>query len=492
MAPKRTASRKQTDNDDDDKQDPTWDSTPRNLMLYLLRLRRWLPRQHPKLMSYLRQGYILNSKQEVVVYDDNHKKHLIAGTVATGTFENPCRIRVSSGFEFFSPPESEESAGEEAEGEKPPDKKATKPDKTPGTAASSALVGTEPSRFKISPEALAQFEEEVVETVLDTFLDEDTQEEYAERCGGSIRELLRILHTDSRGISAADTTNIETRQDELYKRGIDEPTLAAFNSFKTRYRAFNLARKVPKTDGQMAIDYSQVTARLGDNIELRLESKLDANKGHGNLKKTIEAIREVLSKFESTKDTNFLLTGKSGAAYLGRDPKKGHDKRGERDRDRKPGRIDTSKPWGTECRDPCPNKAKLGCDGKHWKKDCPKKVTSTESTNPLAKDGKSNLSHHEAEAAAAALFSSGSPQKLSLSSLETPEQLLAALASSGDGRSLMGRAALEDDEDDDEHDHETTTTVATTTSTPAATMMTTRRLRRHSSSVPMLKRPRSM
>ena len=97
-----------------------------------------------------------------------------------------------------------------------------------------------------------------METVLDTFLDEDTQEEYAERCGGSIRELLRMLHTDYRSISAADTTNIETRQDELYKRGIDEPTLAAFNSFKTRYRAFNLARKVPKTDGQMAIDYSHL------------------------------------------------------------------------------------------------------------------------------------------------------------------------------------------------------------------------------------------
>ena len=307
MAPKRSADRKQPDDNDDNDKVPTWDSTPRNLMLYLLKLRRWLPRQHPQLMSFLRHGYILNSKQEVVVYDDKHRDKLVAGTLSAGTFERPCAVGIAA-EEFFE-------AAEEPDGEEEtPASKASgkdKPDTTPGSSAAS-LVGKEASRFKISPEALAHFEETVVETVLDTFVDEDTQEEWSDQCAGSIRTLLAALHNEARSISSADDTNIEARQEELLKRGIDEATLAAFNSFKSRYRAFNSARKSPKADGQMANDYAQVVGRLGEHIDARLESKLDGTNAHGNLAKTLKAIRMVLSKFEANKETNFLLQGKAG------------------------------------------------------------------------------------------------------------------------------------------------------------------------------------
>ena len=44
--PKSRAKNVETDDKDDKEEDPEWDSNERNLMLYLLKLKRWLPRQH--------------------------------------------------------------------------------------------------------------------------------------------------------------------------------------------------------------------------------------------------------------------------------------------------------------------------------------------------------------------------------------------------------------------------------------------------------------
>ena len=55
--------------------------------------------------------------------------------------------------------------------------------------------------------------------------------------------------------------------------------------------SFNMARKVPKSDTQLANDHVQVVNRLGENIDVRLESKMDHTKAHGNLKRTVKAIR---------------------------------------------------------------------------------------------------------------------------------------------------------------------------------------------------------
>ena len=57
MAPKKRAGRPaDTEADTDDKTEPCWDSSHRNLRLYLLPLKRWLPRQHPQLNNFIRYG----------------------------------------------------------------------------------------------------------------------------------------------------------------------------------------------------------------------------------------------------------------------------------------------------------------------------------------------------------------------------------------------------------------------------------------------------
>ena len=79
------------DNDDSDKDgDPKWDANERNLLVYLLALKRWLPKQHPQFKNCIRYGYIINSRQQTIVFDDNHREELNDGVAIAGTFEDPC------------------------------------------------------------------------------------------------------------------------------------------------------------------------------------------------------------------------------------------------------------------------------------------------------------------------------------------------------------------------------------------------------------------
>ena len=113
MAPKRAKAAVSDDNDDSSHK-PTWDSSERNLQLYLLPLKRWLPRQHPQLNNFLRFGYIMNSKQEAVVYDNDHKDLLKSGNFQAGTFESPWFHHTSLEGERSSDEDSEASLGSSA------------------------------------------------------------------------------------------------------------------------------------------------------------------------------------------------------------------------------------------------------------------------------------------------------------------------------------------------------------------------------------------
>ena len=91
MAPKRTPAKpKADDTDDTDSQNkPTYDNQLRNLMLFLVHLKRWLPRQVPGTSTFIKYYYILNARQQVVVLDNKHIDDIESGA-EPGTFEAPC------------------------------------------------------------------------------------------------------------------------------------------------------------------------------------------------------------------------------------------------------------------------------------------------------------------------------------------------------------------------------------------------------------------
>ena len=102
------------DDKDDKEEDPEWDSNERNLMLYLLKLKRWLPRQHSQFNNFVRFGFIINGRQEVVVFNDKHKTELQNGSFANGTFEHPCNIGLSEASDADSESASDVSQDEGA------------------------------------------------------------------------------------------------------------------------------------------------------------------------------------------------------------------------------------------------------------------------------------------------------------------------------------------------------------------------------------------
>ena len=166
MAPKR-AKKPDAPDDKDDKDDPSWDCNDRNLQLYLIPLKRWLPRQHSQLNNFLRFGYVLNSRQEVVVFDTDHKNQLQSGAFTPGTFEEPW---LPAALRIDSEDESESEEGSVDVTAPLSSKKVQKqPVPTPTTTATPGLADTRDEQFKISPKALASFDEEVMDSILNTF-----------------------------------------------------------------------------------------------------------------------------------------------------------------------------------------------------------------------------------------------------------------------------------------------------------------------------------
>ena len=157
MAPKPKAA--ELSDDDNDK--PSWDSSERNLTLYLIELKRWLPRQHSQLNNFIRWGYIINGKQEVVVHDTDHQNQLIQGTATRGSFEKPY-LRTQA-FESDSDDDSTDGAALTRPLSSRKIRQPTTTEATPG------LSDRSDEQYKIAHKALLSFDEQVMETILDTF-----------------------------------------------------------------------------------------------------------------------------------------------------------------------------------------------------------------------------------------------------------------------------------------------------------------------------------
>ena len=268
--PRPRAKNVETDDKDDKEEDPEWDSNERNLMLYLLKLKRWLPKQHPQFNNFIRYGFIINGRQEVVVFDKKQQTDLQSGDFAAGRFEHPCNV----GLGTDEDEDSEDEEGDAASTTQPLSARKIRPIPATITSTTPGLRGTGSEEFKIAPKALQSFDEELCEKILTTVRDEDTADELLNDCENSARALLYMLHQRANKISTTDDSNVEARADSLYREGIATASVKAFNEFKSKYRAFNLARLAPKPDKQLANDYIQVVNRLGENIEGRLDAKL--------------------------------------------------------------------------------------------------------------------------------------------------------------------------------------------------------------------------
>ena len=66
MAPKRGANAPELFDDSDITKRPSWDSNDRNLKLWLIHLKRWIPLQQKQFNNFIRYAYIINGAKKLL------------------------------------------------------------------------------------------------------------------------------------------------------------------------------------------------------------------------------------------------------------------------------------------------------------------------------------------------------------------------------------------------------------------------------------------
>ena len=98
-----------TDEDSEVVPVPSWDSSGLTLMIWLLALTRYLPKELDGVKSFIRHGYI-TAKHKMVLRDKAHWDDLHTGTSADGTYRDPYQCPVTA------PPRASSPTGSHASG----------------------------------------------------------------------------------------------------------------------------------------------------------------------------------------------------------------------------------------------------------------------------------------------------------------------------------------------------------------------------------------
>ena len=280
-----------TDNDSTDSIDkPMWDTSPITKPRYLIRMARWLPDQDERFRILIETG-TTTQKTSTVVTSINHMDRHRHGLLPRGTFQKPTLVRHTDydilGF--------------------PSDSDATRDD--------------DKARYFINPDIVNKVAAEMLTTILGTVEDEETAEELRRACGGNGLVLLQIWEAERAKAAGDDTGNlgesIINEINDLLDTGLAEPTVSAFNAFKTSLRQLILTLPNDLQSGWpdtvVARKLAKAVKDLGPLIQTKLENEMRHEKANGDLKKTRDACVQVLSSLELDEINEARRNGRANA-----------------------------------------------------------------------------------------------------------------------------------------------------------------------------------
>ena len=157
------------DNQNDSDKRPTWDTSDNQLALWLLNLKRWLPRQNTAYSTLIKHGTALD-KRHIICVSVNHVDRHRLKLIQPGTFEAPF-IVLENTYE-------DEGIDEEAEGYQ------------------DALDAALDKHYAISPELIDRAQQEMCDRILDCIDDDDTIDELRAMCEHHGSKLLELLELD--------------------------------------------------------------------------------------------------------------------------------------------------------------------------------------------------------------------------------------------------------------------------------------------------------
>eukprot|EP00965_Chrysotila_dentata_P070213 2319313-Pleurochrysis_carterae.AAC.1 len=106
------------------------------------------------------------------------------------------------------------------------------------------------------------------------------------------RELIRLLMTEANAASSTVAAAIEAMMRSLEIKGVNEPTLRAFNDFHQQFDRLN--RSLPATnclaDSLVADKLANAVRAIGESTRTLLDVKLTMLAGFGDISLTLRAI----------------------------------------------------------------------------------------------------------------------------------------------------------------------------------------------------------
>eukprot|EP00965_Chrysotila_dentata_P150331 4965585-Pleurochrysis_carterae.AAC.1 len=158
-----------------------------------------------------------------------------------------------------------------------------------------------------------------MESILSTIESPATRATYRARCNNSGRLLIRLLVTEADKSSASAGLAIESMMEALLIKGLTEPSLTEFNELHHSFARLN--RSLPQhsrlSDNLIAERLASVVRRLSENTSTLLDVKIELKSAAGDLPRTLEAIRDVLSTAQAREVQRSLeIDRPGGRAFL--------------------------------------------------------------------------------------------------------------------------------------------------------------------------------
>ena len=286
------------DNNDKDSNWTDWDGSP----LTKLKWYDELPDRFRKYRSLWERGVMVH-KGVTITASPAHSYHIVVNNIKEGTFKTP---NVLNGFT-----------------------------KKVGTVADDAVPDAKKSRFADAPEQLADDDRDFFDDIAESITCHQTRKDYKESTSASGMALLAQLAKE-RDESNDDLASwASARRVELVGRGIEAPTVIAFNRFREDYLEFS-AQMGDRGGSDLVTAKALFDAArdLGDTIQMKIDVKAEI-KNPTTLPETVELIKIVLSKHETTgasksRGRTLLASDTRGAASGDAEKSRFHDSSGKR------------------------------------------------------------------------------------------------------------------------------------------------------------------
>eukprot|EP00965_Chrysotila_dentata_P135731 4487328-Pleurochrysis_carterae.AAC.1 len=359
---------------------PSWDSSQLTECACLHDLFRWIPTCNSLYATLIEQGYSLTPQGRVVVYSSDHAKAVFHRLHQTHTFDSPSPVAPTFVFPRAPapPPASSQSTSDRTlrSGTQVAAQPAAAPPAQPPSQLYRDLTTAELDHYVVSPETLINLDRQLMESVPSTIESPATRAAYRARCNNSGRLLLRLLVAEADRSSASAGLAIESMMEALLVKGLAEPSLTDFNEL---HHSFTRHRSLPPhsrlSDNLIDEKLASVVRLLNESLSTLLDVKLELKSAAGDLPRTLEAIRDVLSTAQAREfQRNLELERPNGRALLAeskfkhklpRKPKKagaGNGSKGD------PKRATADSQQWHEKAGPCRH-----CGGRHWHRDCPRR-----------------------------------------------------------------------------------------------------------------------